>query len=290
MTTVHRACAGVFLCLLAGPLAAQDDQQSSPFDAIPWQHGPVAGDLGTEARVQVPEGCLFTGSVGTGQFLELTQNPPGGNERGTVLCGMNGEDPSAVWFVIFSYENIGHVKDDERDKLDAEAILKSLREGNDQGNKMRQQRGWEPLTIDGWERAPYYDQATNNLTWATRVSSTSEGQSVNHSVRLLGRTGVMNVDLVTSQVQFASVLPTFDQMIGGFTFNSGNLYSEWRAGDKVAEYGLTALVAGGAGVLAVKTGLLAKLWKGIVALGVAALAAIKKLFGKKDPAGTPTKA
>jgi hypothetical protein len=43
-------------------------------------------------------------------------------------------------------------------------------------------------------------------------------------------------------------------------------------------------VAGGAGVLAAKTGLLAMLWKGIVALGIAALALVKKIFGKKTPA------
>jgi uncharacterized membrane-anchored protein len=290
MTTVQRASLSALLCLLAwSPLAAQDSQEPSAFERIPWQTGPVLGDLGGEAQVQVPEGCLFTGSQGTGQFLELTENPAAGNERGTVVCNMSTEG-TEPWFVVFSYVDMGHVKDDERDKLDADDILQSLREGNEQGNETRRERGWEVLTIEGWAKPPYYDQATNNLTWATVVSTGTEGKSVNHSVRLLGREGVMNADLVSSHAQFAAVLPTFDQMVGGFSFKTGHEYAAWKEGDRVAEIGLTALVAGGAGVIAAKTGLLAKFWKGIVALVVAGAAAVKKLFGKKTPAETPTKA
>jgi uncharacterized membrane-anchored protein len=290
MSTVQRASFSALLCLLAwSPVAAQDSEEPSAFERIPWQTGPVLGDLGGEAQVQVPEGCLFTGSLGTGQFLELTENPAAGNERGTVVCNMNTEG-TEPWFVVFSYVDMGHVKDDERDKLDADDILKSLREGNEAGNDTRRERGWEILTIDGWAKPPYYDQATNNLTWATIVSTGTEGKSVNHSVRLLGREGVMNADLVSGHAQFAAVLPTFDQMIGGFSFKTGHEYAAWREGDRVAEIGLTALVAGGAGVIAAKTGLLAKLWKGIVALVVGGIAAIKKFFGKKTPAETPTKA
>jgi uncharacterized membrane-anchored protein len=291
MTTLQRASAGALLCLLASSsLLAQESQEPSAFERIPWQTGPVMGDLGGEAQIQVPEGCLFTGTLGTGQFLELTQNPAAGNERGTIVCNMDTEGIEP-WFVVFSYVDMGHVKDDERDKLDADEILESLREGNLEGNKARAERGWGVLTIEGWAKPPYYDQATNNLTWATLVSTGSEGNSVNHSVRLLGREGVINADLVSNEAQFAAVLPTFDQMVGGFSFKTGHEYAAWKEGDRVAEIGLTALVAGGAGVIAAKTGLLAKLWKGIVALGVAAIAAIKKLFGKKTPAAeTPTQA
>ena len=52
-------------------------------------------------------------------------------------------------------------------------------------------------------------------------------------------------------------------------------YSDFRAGDKVAEYGLATLVAGGATAVAAKTGLLAKLWK-LIAAGIAALIAFLK--------------
>jgi len=69
-------------------------------------------------------------------------------------------------------------------------------------------------------------------------------------------------------------------MIAGYTYTPGHKYAEWRSGDKVAAYGLTALVAGGAGVALVKSGLLVKFWK-LIVVGIAALVgALKKLWSR----------
>jgi uncharacterized membrane-anchored protein len=84
-------------------------------------------------------------------------------------------------------------------------------------------------------------------------------------------------------------------MIGSTKFLPGHKYSEWRKGDKVAAYGLTALVAGGAGVAASKLGLFgkigkffvllfAKLGKLLIAGVVGVVAVIKALFRKKREA------
>ena len=106
------------------------------------------------------------------------------------------------------------------------------------------------------------------------------GRTVNHSVRLLGRGGVMHADLVTTPEQLAALVPTFNTMIGGYTYSAGYKYAEWRSGDKVAAYGLTALVAGGAGVALVKSGLLVKFWK-LIVIGFAALVgALKRLWSR----------
>jgi uncharacterized membrane-anchored protein len=88
----------------------------------------------------------------------------------------------------------------------------------------------------------------------------------------------MRVDLVTDPETVAATLPRFRQVMTGFSFTQGSRYADFVAGDKVAEYGLTALIAGGATAVAMKTGLFAKLlaalaglWK-IIAVGFAALA------------------
>jgi uncharacterized membrane-anchored protein len=284
---------GLLLCLtlpLSQSLAAQDVEQGGGggvrFEDIPWEEGPVLGDLGTEAEVQVPEGCLFTRGEGVAMFMELTENTTSPNERGVVFCS-SADTAASPWFVVFTYDASGYVKDDDRDKLDADAILATLREGMAEGNKERERRGWATLNLDGWAVAPFYDATTNNLTWATALTASDGGRSVNHSVRLLGRGGVMHVDLVAGPENYQEVQPVFAGMVGGFTFKSGHRYAEWRSGDKVAEYGLTALVAGGIGVAAAKSGLLGKLWKLIVAGVAAAAAGLRKLFGRK-PAAEPT--
>src|SRR2546426_18264 len=132
----------------------------------------------------------------------------------------------------------------------------------------------------GMDGVKAFLEATQNLTWVIPAHDNEGGRTVNHSVRLLGRGGVMHADLVTTPEQLAALVPTFNTMIGGYTYSAGYKYAEWRSGDKVAAYGLTALVAGGAGVALVKSGLLVKFWK-LIVIGFAALVgALKRLWSR----------
>lgn len=278
------AALGLGLLALPATLVAQGDQ-ADPGPEIAWEDGPEAGDLGGEAKITVPDNCIFTGAEGAKQFLEITENPTSGLERGVMLC-RTGTDSVAVedaneWWVLFSFDPSGYVKDDEKDELDADAILESIREGTEQANEEREKRGWGRFDVVGWVQQPFYDPATNNLTWSIDGKDQEERHTINHSVRLLGRGGVMSVDLIADPEQMASAVPAFNSAIAGFTFKPGHKYSEWREGDKIATYGLTALVAGGVGAAAMKSGLLGKLWK-VIAAGVIAIGAgIRRLFGRK---------
>lgn len=273
----------------SGAKPAQGPQAERPAAAepegpqVPWLTGPIQGNLGVLAHVQVKDGCGFADDDGTRLFLTRTQNPTSGSEQGMVICEVIGAaGDTSQWFAVFEYDDVGYVKDDEKGSLDADAILKSLREGNEAGNEYRREKGWAELELVGWERTPYYDPATNNLTWATRVRASDGGESINHSVRLLGRGGVMKVDLVVAPESYSGSMADFGVLVASHEFNSGLKYAEWRDGDRVAAYGLTALVAGGAGALALKSGLLGKFWKLLVAAGVAITAGVRKLFGGKQ--------
>lgn len=279
-------CGGIRVAVVAvvlglGSVAAEAQSASD----IDWQEGPGVGRIGDIAEIRIPEGYRFAGQEGVRRFLELTQNPTSGDELAVMMPPAGPGDD--FWFVIFEFNPIGYVKDDEKDTLDADAILKGIREGNERANAERQKRGWSTMNIMGWSTPPRYDTVTNNLTWAIRGSS--EGSEVvNHSVRLLGRKGVMDVDLVLSPSQVPSTVPEFDSLLTGFEFSTGNRYAEFRQGDRIAEYGLTALVAGGVGAAAAKSGLLSKLWKLLVVGALALVAAVKRVlgavFGSKGPA------
>lgn len=242
---------------------------------IDAQHGPMTGQLGKMAEIDVPEGFVFCAGPGTRKFLELNQNPTDGSEVGMLMPVSDGDVGS--WFVCFSFVDAGYVEDEDRDELDADDLLDTLKKGTAYGNEERERRGWATLELVGWEKEPFYDAKSNNLTWATRNRS-GDSEGVNWSTRLLGRRGYMNVDLVISPEDLAVALPRFESLMGGFRYREGHRYAEFRSGDKVAEYGLAALVAGGAGVVAAKTGLLAKFWKVIVAGAVAIGVAIKGLW------------
>lgn len=258
--------------------------------SIDWVVGPASANLGEIARVQVPAGYRFTAGDGTRKILEMMHNTTSGEELGLIVPENTDDHP---WFVIFEFDPMGYVKDDEKSKLDADAILNSLRESQEEGNKERQKRGWNTLTIDGWKVPPFYNDTTHNLEWAILVSSQKQ-TSVNYSTRVLGRKGVMRVDLVLDPEQLAAVQSSYQSLLTGFTFQPGETYAEFRKGDKIAEMGLIALVAGGAGAIAAKTGLLAKFWK-LIVVGIAGLGAgIKRFWNRyivrndETIAGPPT--
>jgi uncharacterized membrane-anchored protein len=274
---------------IAAPASAQPSEpptEEAPsaaqklFATISWQDGPDTARIGNESQVAVPENCRFTGAAGARTFMLVTENPPAGNELGVLLCAES--DEAQPWFVVFSFDDSGYVRDDDAEELDADAILASLQESTQAGNRERTSRGWGTISLTGWVRPPYYDQGTNNLTWATNLrDDASQNASVNHSVRLLGRGGVMNADLVIDPAQLAAAMPEFDRIVATHTFVPGRKYSEWREGDKLAAYGVTALVAGGGVAIAAKSGLLGKFAK-FIFLGVAGvLAWLRSLFSRR---------
>jgi uncharacterized membrane-anchored protein len=251
-----------------------------PFADIKFERGPLVGKLEDLATVDIPETMDFiAGRAESRKFIEATKNLVSNQEVGIVLPRADDEQ----WWVSFEFDPIGYVKDDEKGSLDADAILESLRAGTERGNVTRKQRGWEELHLIGWHTAPRYNATTQNLEWATRLRG-SGGEGVNYNIRLLGRRGVMSVTLVADPQQLEPTLAKLQKLLGGFKYVPEQTYSSYTRGDKIAAYGLTGLVVGGAIAVAAKTGLLAKLWKVLVAGLVVVGGALKKLFGgrKKD--------
>ena len=262
--------------------AEPESEANKVLGSLQWTVGPGTAKVGNLAELKVPEGARFTGPDGTRKMLELMHNPTGSGELGLLT------DNALDWFVIFEFDEIGYVKDADKEKLDGQAILESLREGNEAGNEERKKRGWAPITIVGWHTAPFYNKETNNLEWC--IKGAAEGHDiVNYNTRILGRGGVMSANLLVAPAELDATLPGIKTMLGGFSFTEGQKYSEWKSGDKIAKYGLSALVVGGAVGVAAKLGFLGKLaaslgklWKLVIVGFLAIGAAIKGLiFGKK---------
>lgn len=258
--------------------AAADADPPSLIESLNWTAGPATADLNTIAQVQVPAGFQFTGPEGTQRILQAMGNPTSGSELGFLA-------PDALsWFVVFEFAETGYVKDDDKDELDADALLKTIRDGTEEANRYRAQMGAAPLHITGWEIPPRYNERTHNLEWAIRAES--EGRPViNYNTRLLGRKGVMEANLVIDPDTLSSALPAYQAALGSYTYNEGERYAEYRQGDKLAKYGLAALIGGGAAAVAVKTGLFASIilffkkgWKLLIVAFVGAAAWIRRMI------------
>lgn len=273
---------GAFVLMAAVSLPAQ--QKGKKLEGV--LVGPGTGKLGDISQVEVPEGYIFLDGKSTRTRLEAGGNSVSGNELGSLFS------TNSDWAVFFEFDDLGYVKDAEKQKLDANELLDGYKKGTAYQNKEREKIGLPPLVIVGWEQEPKYDPTTQNLTWAIRATSGGE-PILNYNTRILGRKGVMEVVVACDPKDFPKILPSFNRLLATHKFASGESYAEYKPGDKVAKYGLAALVLGGAAVGAAKMGWLAALWpvlKKIWIFIVAAVVGVAKFFkgifykitGKKD--------
>jgi uncharacterized membrane-anchored protein len=277
MTSLTRAAGLLCLTLAWFGLQAHAEEEMSAEDAhiqevmqsLDWIQSGIA-PVGKTAQFEVPEGYAFLNPPDTKKLMELMRNPSHGTEYLVSPSDMS-------WFAVLEYEQTGYVKDD--DTIDPDALLESLREGTEAGNKERAARGWAPLKLVGWKFPPRYDAQTRRLEWA--IDAQSEGVSVvNYNTRILGRHGVTSATVVADPQALDEAVRDFKSVIQNFSYVNGERYDEYKQGDKVAEYGLAALVAGGAAAVAVKSGAAKWLWKVLVGVGVVAAGGLKSLFGR----------
>ncbi len=283
----------------AAPSASSDavapDAAAAPpeaSEALPFQPGPRALDLGHGIKLDLPESHAYLAQPDAGKLMEKMGNLHNEDLLGLVVS----KNQSDEYIVTLRYEDSGHIKDDE--ELDAKELLDSIKEGEQSYNEELKQRGFQPIHIGGWDEPPRYDQHKHQLLWALIVES-SDGTSINYNTRVLGRTGYVSVNLVTDKQHLAEYKPAGALLLSRTSFDAGQRYADFVSSkDKVAEYGLTGLVLGGAGLglaKAAKIGLIAKFGKGLLALliagkkavvaGVVALGALlKRLFAKKSDA------
>jgi uncharacterized membrane-anchored protein len=282
---IRRGSALIALLLCLGAASASAQQQSQPQQpqqpneeyrqvmALPWQKAPSVGRLGSVAEISLDNGLRYLDAPSTSKFLELNGNPPRDNDF-VVAPG------KLHWFAVFAFDPSGYVRDDET--LDNDAMLKALKAQNEESIAERKKLNLPILTLQGWSVPPHYDSETHRLEWGTKLTDPQGEETVNYTVRLLGRSGVMSATLVSDPVRLDGDIKQFKAALKGFSYVAGESYSEFRQGDRVAAYGLGALVVGGAAAVATSTGLLKGLGKfiGIAVFGGAAAvaAAFKSIF------------
>jgi uncharacterized membrane-anchored protein len=266
-------------CLAWLGMRANAQEAKSKLDVI---RGPAQANLGGHANIEVPEGYVFLDGSTYRKLLKAQGEPVSGDEAGWL------KPTNAQWAVVFHFSDVGYVKDDDKDQLDADKLLASIKRGTAEANKIRQKSGNPPIEVVGWDVRPKYDETTHNLEWAVRGECEGE-QILNYNTRLLGRKGVMGVLLIVDPDALNETLPTLRDLLTKFSFASGETYAEYKPGDKVAKYGLGALIVGGTAVGAAKLGLFAWLavflkkgWKLVVVALAAVATFIKKLFGRRS--------
>jgi uncharacterized membrane-anchored protein len=212
---------------------------SSPNQApVEWTSGPANASLGTLADIKIPKGYRFTGSTGASALLWRMNNPiPQG------LVGIIAPE-SGQWWVVLTYKDIGYVKDANKGGIDAAAVLKTISDRADRQNEERTIHGLPLITSVDWALAPVFDAKTHTVEWAVRAK-TQSSEVVNHTIRLLGRQGILDATAVAPyQTQASANLVPLKELVKNISFKPGQRYTDYQAGDKVSAIGLAGLITG----------------------------------------------
>ncbi len=286
------------LCLLlAAPFAhAADARAAAPgkdqqlLNSLTFQQGKITLPDNI-ATLDLPAGFRYLNPADSGRLL--TQgwgNPPGITTLGMIVpAAVNPLTPEG-WGVVVTYEKDGHVKDNDADSIKYDELLKTMQEQTSQDNEQRKKDGYPAMTLVGWTEAPHYDKASHKLYWAKELRSAGDSQDgLNYNIRVLGREGVLVLNAVAGMQQIATIKSEMRNVTAFTDFTPGNRYTDFDGKtDKVAEYGIAALIAGG---VAAKVGLFGKLFALLLAFKKAIILAVAaggtwvaRLFGrKKDP-------
>ncbi|MQA53275.1 DUF2167 domain-containing protein [Pseudomonas piscis] len=215
-------------------------------------------------------------------------NPPGFTTLGMIVPSAVSPLAAEGWGVIISYKNDGHISDDDAAKIDYQDLLKEMQAADEEDNKERKEQGYSAIHLLGWAEQPSYDAQSHKMYWARELKAEgAESNTLNYSIRVLGREGVLELNAVASMQDLPTIKREIPKVLAFTNFTDGNRYADYNPStDKLATYGLAALVAGG---IASKAGLFAKLGvlllagKKFIVIGVLAVVAfIGRLFKKKS--------
>ena len=288
-----KLAAAVLAALLCAPAMADEKpaekiSEQQFLSSLQYRSGDVAlGDAG--ATLHVKPGFRYLGHDVARKVLEdYWGNPPDDDVLGLLVPDNAALGADHSWAVVVTYADEGHVSDEDAAKVDYDQVMKEMKESAAEANAERKEQGYSAVDIVGWAQPPRYDAASKRIYWARELDfKDAAAHTLNYDIRVLGREGYLSMNAVADMADMNMVQAGMGQVLPMAEFDAGKRYADYQPGkDKLAAYGLAALVGGG---IAAKAGLFAKLgvfllaFKKVIIAGVVGVGALaKKMFSGKD--------
>lgn len=289
----------LFLATMTGVSVAQTQATKDELKAAVHEanaalvKGPGKIDVQDQASFALPAGAGFVPAPAAIRYLRALGNSV--DEKSLVGLIVPQTD-GARWIALLSFVKSGYVRDDDAKNWNPDDILKKLRDGTEQSNASRKDKGLPEIEVTGWAETPAYDATSHRLVWSAIVHAKGQGSDaqddVNYRTIALGRDGYLSLTMATQRSLLSADKPTANALLADIHYLDGKRYADFNAStDHIAEYGLAALVAGVAvkklGLLAVIAAFAVKFFKvGLIAL-LAFSTKIRKLFKRKPKAAQP---
>jgi len=136
------------------------------------------------------------------------------------------------------------IDDAGAEKLDAAGLLDSIRKNTEESNKERSRNGGIGLTVTGWDETPNYDRGKHILSWSITAREGPDS-IINYTQIALGREARIQTVAVSDSANAKATKAFAKEILGTTQFVAGKRYEDFQPGtDRVAEYGLAALITG----------------------------------------------
>lgn len=251
--------AAIALGLAGAPAAAQAAPLSADAAALVAALSPQSGKVAVpeaQASLDLGDEYLFYGPADARRILtEIWANPPADAEGVLGLVMRAGSTPySDAWGAVVTFQPAGYVTDDDARDADYAALMQQMQDSAAEANQQRRTAGFASVDVIGWAQVPRYDSVGHSVVWARELRFEGEDvNSLNYDLRMLGRTGVLSINLVATMPQLREIRDVADDIAQIAEFDAGARYDDFNAEtDETAGHGIAGLVAGGAGLAVAK--------------------------------------
>lgn len=291
------------LCLtfLCAPVVIADEKKEEKSVAI---EGPSKVLMDKDlAEINLPAGYGYLPK----QYAQEIVKKDGSSAEGVVgiVFPMPAKTEKSPEFLMYcTFHDMGYVKDDDAGEINADELLKTMKEGTKEENEERKAQGVPPFFVGNWVEKPHYEKDKHQVIWAVEVkdedTEAAPVSCINYNTRILGRRGVLSMNLVATPDKIDDSKVKSKILLDNTAFVPGSRYADFKQGDKDSGMGITGLILGGGALAAAaKFGVFGGIYKfllPIILVGkkfiiviIAAIGAVvAKFFKKGDSAGAGT--
>jgi uncharacterized membrane-anchored protein len=247
------------------PLTPEQQQLVAKYKALANSLHPQRGDVGipaASATLHLDHAYYFLPADEAKRVLtEAWSNPPDsvGNVLGMVFPEGKGFYDD-TWAAVVTFDGAGFVSDKQATSAEYDQLIKNVQSQEGDLNAKRKTAGFPAMHLVGWAQPPSYDQSNHTVIWARDLQFGEQtDHALNYDLRVLGRKGVLSLNLVSQMSRLAEIRPAAEQLRRTAAFDPGATFADFKPGvDKATGYGIAGLIGAGLGLAAAKQlGLLA---------------------------------
>lgn len=157
----------------------------------------------------------------------------------------------SIQLVGNKFNNDGYVKLDDWKDLKPDDLIRQKKENANINNEKRREIGVDLVENVEWIEYPSLDYNSNSVSYSFKVSWSDGSQNMNKFLIILGRNGFSEFEIVSTygiEEEFKAARELSYFLQNNFSYNPQFEYKDYKPGDKVAAYGIAALVATSLGV------------------------------------------